>query len=72
VILGVSREEACVVEGVSGRAPDVGVVVDTLAGYHDDGVLLEKVLVRECGVVLNLFDVDDCAVVAECLVEHGD
>jgi hypothetical protein len=61
-----------VVEGVSGRAPDVSVVVDTLVGYHDDGVLLEKLLVRKYGVMLNLFDVDDRAVVAECLIEHGD
>jgi hypothetical protein len=60
-----------VVEHMGGGSPNIFVVMYALSRYHDDAVLLEKVLTVQSGVVPDLFDVDDGTMVAKGLVEHS-
>ena len=60
------------IERICGWSPDVFAVVYALARDHDDAVLLEKILISQCSVMLDLFDVDDGAVMTKSFVQHSN
>lgn len=61
-----------VVERMGRGSPNIFVVMYALAGYHDDPILPEKVLIIQSGIMLDLLDVDDGTVVAKGLIEHSN